>query len=366
LFYQWRSGTNRLDGATNSTLILPVAQTSQAGAYSVDVFNAFGSVTSARANLTVLTPAYITQHPQSLTVRPGTNISFTIAASSRTPFIIQWRLNGAPIPNANSVTLALNNLQLAQDGTYDAVVTDAVGPVVSQPATLTVLVNPVIVQPPLNLTVVEGSDFTMSAEVTGNPTPIAWSWRRGSVIIATNSGHYRSNFITLNAAAAGLLLTNNILSSNYVMRLVVYNQANTAPGVLVTFTNTVLADFDRDGIPDVAENELGLSPTNPSDAALDPDGDGLSNRAEYVAGTDPTNAASYLKIEHAITPGMATVRVAVVSNRTYTVQFTDNLNAGLWQRLADIMGRANNRAESFTDPAWTSNRYYRVVTPRQP
>src|SRR6185503_17261826 len=112
-------------------------------------------------------------------------------------------------------------------------------------------------------------------------------------------------------------LTNNILSSNYTMRLVVYNDANNAPGILVTFTNTVLADLDRDGIPDVVEQELGLSTNNASDAALDLDGDGMSNRAEYLAGTDPTNAASYLKIEPAILPGAAAVRMAAVSNRTY-------------------------------------------------
>jgi hypothetical protein len=238
--------------------------------------------------------------------------------------------------------------------------------VVSQPAVLTVLVNPVVVQPPVNQTVVEGSDFTMSAEITGNPLPIGWSWRRGSIIIVSNYGNFRSNFVTLNAAAAGLILTNNILSSNYSMRLVVYNQANSSPGVLATFTNTVVADFDRDGIPDVVENSLGLSPSNPADAALDADGDLMSNRAEYVAGTDPTNAASYLRIQQAITTGAATVQVAVVSNRTYTVQFTDNLNLGLWQRMADIVARPSNRMESFTDPAWTSNRLYRVVTPRQP
>jgi hypothetical protein len=68
----------------------------------------------------------------------------------------------------------------------------------------------------------------------------------------------------------------------------------------------------------------------------------------------------------AITPGAATVQFAAISNRTYTVQFTDNLSSDIWSRLADVVARASNRVETFTDPAWTTNRFYRVVLPRQP
>jgi hypothetical protein len=128
----------------------------------------------------------------------------------------------------------------------------------------------------------------------------------------------------------------------------------------------VLADFDRDGIPDVVENQLGLSPNNAADGALDADGDGQSNQAEYVAGTDPTNAVSHLRVEQAIAPGMARVQVAALSNRTYTVQFTDNLHSGVWTRLANLVARPGNRVETVSDPAWTTNRFYRLVVPAQP
>jgi hypothetical protein len=131
----------------------------------------------------------------------------------------------------------------------------------------------------------------------------------------------------------------------------------------VTFTNMVLADFDRDGIPDVVENSLGLATNNAADAALDLDGDRMSNRAEYIAGTDPTNAASYLRIESGIIPGMASVQVAVISNRTYAVEYTDNLNSSSWNRLSVILARPNNRVETIPDPNWTSNRFYRVAVP---
>ena len=60
------------------------------------------------------------------------------------------------------------------------------------------------------------------------------------------------------------------------------------------------------------------------------------------------------------------VNFAVVSNRTYTVQYTDTLPGVNWQKLADVVSRPSNRVEVFIDPAWTTNRFYRVVLPRQP
>jgi hypothetical protein len=37
-----------------------------------------------------------------------------------------------------------------------------------------------------------------------------------------------------------------------------------------------------------------------------------------------------------------------------------------WPRLADIAARATNRTETVVDPAYTTNRFYRLVTPQQP
>jgi hypothetical protein len=380
-FYQWRfNGAAIFDGpdysgANSPVLTIPSLQASQAGAFSVFIFNAGGSVESAAAQVRVLFPLSILAQPASRAVyiKPdaraanlpeGTNVTFTVSAStSDPPLRYQWRFNGADIPGATSSSLTVTNVQLENEGDYACLIADGVAPVLSDSARLTPLLQPVVVKPPLSQVIVEGSDFTQSVEITGNPVPIAYSWRRGSIVIATNSGNYRSNFITVNAAAAGLILTNNIQSSNYTMRLVIYNQANTS-GVLSTWTNTVLADFDRDGIPDAVENSLGLSSSNSLDAALDLDGDGMSNRAEYTAGTDPASSLSYLRLDQG--PGAATVSVAAISNRTYTVQFTDRLGSGVWSRLADIVAQPINRVETIADPAWTTNRFYRLVTPRQP
>lgn len=54
----------------------------------------------------------------------------------------------------------------------------------------------------------------------------------------------------------------------------------------------LLPDEDDDGIPTAFENNNGLNPTDPSDAALDPDNDGLTNLREYQLGTNLTDGDS--------------------------------------------------------------------------
>ena len=86
-----------------------------------------------------------------------------------------------------------------------------------------------------------------------------------------------------------------------------------------------------------------------------------------IAGTDPADAQSYLKIDtlNAATTG-ATLTFGTVSNKTYSVQYTDALGSGSWSTLADLAARTNNATETVFDPAFTPTRAYRLVTPRQP
>ena len=57
-----------------------------------------------------------------------------------------------------------------------------------------------------------------------------------------------------------------------------------------TFKFTTADDADGDGIPDLAEELLGLDKSNPADAALDADNDGLTNKQEYDRRTDIAKA----------------------------------------------------------------------------
>jgi hypothetical protein len=359
LSYQWRFNNNRLASGTNSTLLLPDVATTQAGNYSVDVFNRFGAVSSGKVSLTILTPAYITQQPQPLIVRPGTNVTFTVAATSRTPFTYQWRFNGVPIPGETAETLEVNNVQLEQDGLYDAVITDGVGPAVSDPARLTVLVNPVIVQPPLSQTVVAGGDVTVSVGITGNPGPFGYQWRRTSLVFPLIVQDEKTCFFTftdVQPSQGGPGVT---------YRIVVTNAASTGIAVNTSFFLTVLPDTDGDGLPDEWELANQLL-TNAPDAMLDFDMDGVSNGAEYIAGTSPTNALSYLKVEQITANGPASIQFYAVSNRTYTVQYKSVLSDPDWKKLAGIVAQGIDRTETVVDPAPDPKRFYRLVTPGVP
>jgi hypothetical protein len=92
----------------------------------------------------------------------------------------------------------------------------------------------------------------------------------------------------------------------------------------------------------------------------------MSNWEEYVAGTDPTNSSSYLKVDSVAANGGATITFNALARKTYTVQFTTALDGGSWIKLADAAARPTDHIETVFDANYSTNRFYRLVTPRQP
>jgi hypothetical protein len=135
-------------------------------------------------------------------------------------------------------------------------------------------------------------------------------------------------------------------------------------GALVTVV--VQADSDQDGLPDNWETANGLDPELAGDAALDSDGDTMTNGEEYIAGTDPRDGTSYLSVAEVAAGNSATISFQAMSNRTYTVEYADDVTSLTWTKLADVIATSSNRTATVIDPAPSNTRFYRLTTPRQP
>ncbi|MEI7938830.1 MAG: immunoglobulin domain-containing protein, partial [Verrucomicrobiota bacterium] len=135
LNYQWRKEGGPLAGATALSLILTNLQLADIGNYDIVVTNVFGNVTSAVAVLTVRDP-FITVQPASQLKNPGDSASFNVTAAGTAPLSYQWRKEGGPLAGATASSLILTNLQLADAGNYDVVVSHVFGSVTSAVAEL--------------------------------------------------------------------------------------------------------------------------------------------------------------------------------------------------------------------------------------
>jgi hypothetical protein len=298
----------------------------------------------------------MTQQPQTRSVRPGTDVEFTIAVTSSTPVTYQWRRNGVNIPGAMSATLNLENVQYDDDGFYSVRVTNSEGTYESDPARLTVLVNPVITQGPLTQEVVAGGDVTFSIAVFGNPSPFTYEWRKISTPLEFEVSEATNSFFTLRNVStndAGLY------------RVTVRNEANPYGISSALATLTVLSDTDGDGVPDTWEARYGFNPTNATDAIADADADGLNNRAEYAAGTNPNDISSTLRLRLSKTNACFEASFQTASNKTYTIQYSDTLTHPGWAKLADFAAKPTAGRAVAIDCAVRASRFYRLITPRE-
>jgi hypothetical protein len=125
--YQWRKDGQNISGATASVYTKQNVQTSDAGSYSVVVSNNVGSVTSASATWTVYVPVAFGTQPMDATACPGGSATFTVTATGSAPLTYQWLKNGTVLPGKTGTSLALNNLQAADCGTYSVIVANACG-----------------------------------------------------------------------------------------------------------------------------------------------------------------------------------------------------------------------------------------------
>jgi hypothetical protein len=198
--YQWRSNAVGVADATNALFTLSNVQTSFAASYSVVITNAYGSITSAPAVLTVKLGQSITFN--ALTNRTFIDSPFSLTASASSGLPVTFSVvsglaslagNVVTLLGTGSVTLRASQ---AGDATYAAAASvDQTFTVAKadQSITFAALPNRLLGDPPFALSATAGSGLPVTFSLVSGPASLS-----GSTLTMTNGG-----VVTVRAAQAG-------------------------------------------------------------------------------------------------------------------------------------------------------------------
>ncbi|HXJ57805.1 MAG TPA: immunoglobulin domain-containing protein, partial [Verrucomicrobiae bacterium] len=177
LHFQWYfNETNQLNGATNSTLLLPEVEPVQAGSYLMRVTNRVGAAASMSAFLQVRVGPHLVGNPTNVNAVVGSTATFQVTAEGDPPLFYQWFWNETnALPDATNAALVLENVQPIQAGLYSVGVSNAVGRVLSAGAVLAILIPPQITQQPVSLVVTQGAPAQFTVTSIGSE-PLVYQW----------------------------------------------------------------------------------------------------------------------------------------------------------------------------------------------
>jgi hypothetical protein len=237
-----------VSGAMTATLTLTSVATDDAGTYACRVTGSCGVVTSTSASLVVDSPATITTQPAATAGCIGSTVTLTVAASATGVTTYQWRRgsvslsNGATpggtvISGATAATLVLTGVTAADAGSYDCVMSNSCGPVVSSAASVTINAGTVIAAQPQPVATPVGTSASFTVATSG-PTPISYRWQRNNVIL--NDGTDASGTTISGATTASLSLStvSSDAAGNY--RCIITapcSTLNSSAAALVPFTD---------------------------------------------------------------------------------------------------------------------------------
>ena len=290
------TGQSNVDGlllasyTTNSGSLFPVGTTT----VTATVKDNAGQTATTSFTVTVTAPPAITEQPVSLTVNQGESAQFTVTATTPggVTNVYQWRKNGVNISGAIQPTYSIAAAQSADAGSYEVVVSNIAGSVVSASAILSVTVPPTITQQPVSQTVDGGAtvSFTVVATVSGE-VPNVYQWRRNGLNIngATQAAHTIVAAQPTDAGSYDVVISN---TAGSVTSAIAVLTVNLPQGVTIQKANNSTA-LDQSGswtegiIPGPADIAL-WNGTYDSANASAPVGSGIS--AKQLRVTAPSRA----------------------------------------------------------------------------
>jgi alpha-tubulin suppressor-like RCC1 family protein len=132
---------------------------------------------------------------------PGQTIIFRASVLGALPIRYQWLRDGAAVPGATNVWLALSSVHFGQGGNYQFYATNDFGAVTSSVANLTVLQPPQVTQDIQPQTVIAGTNVTFSVAVIGD-APLHYQWSFNGTPLNDGGNFTGSQTPTLQIASA--------------------------------------------------------------------------------------------------------------------------------------------------------------------
>lgn len=219
--YQWSFYGTNLPGATNQVLAVTNVQWSKAGPYALTASNSSGVTTNGAMMLSVV-PLEVAVNPNQLTVRAGSNATFTAVTVGQGPFTYQWKYAGDDLPGDTKSSLVLTNVAPAYAGIYSVAVSNSLGTVTSGNANLAVVPLFVTIQPQ-SQTVLRYTTANLSV-TAGGMAPLRYQWKFNGTNLpgATDSVFTISSMQASNAGSYSVAITNDymeLISSNAEVRV---------------------------------------------------------------------------------------------------------------------------------------------------
>ncbi len=186
LSYQWRRNGIEIAGATNAALVVANLNASATGEYAVVVENFAGRTVSAATPLDFQEPIPLILGLADQRVPVGGTAQFWVVLAWEGSFRYRWLFNNAALPGATNATLQLNGVTGARSGEY-ALEISAGALSLTTRARLIVEEGPVLVSPPLSLTVAVGGTARLEVSVSG-AGPLGYQWRLDGVDLSGADG----------------------------------------------------------------------------------------------------------------------------------------------------------------------------------
>ncbi len=178
--YQWRRNGEPILGATGPQYVIPATYVENMGDFDCVVTAICGEpAVSAAATITVHRAPTVLGSTGDVTICRGQVASFSVEAIGE-GLTYQWRKNGTPIEGATKPTFNLT-AQPYSAGAYDCVVSGICEPSsTTEPARLTVNLDPIISEQPISRTVTLGGSVTFKVTAFGGGV-LTYQWQKDGI-----------------------------------------------------------------------------------------------------------------------------------------------------------------------------------------